>query len=297
MGDGTVGRASGRRPAVTSALRIDAPFLARLAAGRPAPGPGIRIATVGPIARPAVELIIERFAAREETLQAGRKLSALRIEETLSAVMELSESELEQWTGYGLDLFGTPLDNPPAPDGGPTWTITWEDPAKRPATTRLLRQRARYRDSPLRAQLLHLPGGTERASIERLRDGEAEDDLRVETETDLRRARAGIRLLRGLPKAIHAGGRPGDYAGPDDPRLFEDIRKAAHEAVRQGERVNFTTLAKYGPKPRSTIRRWIKSSGYDLKAIEAEALRCTRRLGPCTYIWRRRAAFMLGRGT
>jgi hypothetical protein len=273
---------------VTSAPRIGAPFLARLAGGRPAPGPGIRIATVGPIARPAVELTIERFAASEGTLRAGGKLSALRIEETLSAVMELSEAELERWAGYGLDLFGTPLDSPPTRDGGPTWTIAWEDPARPPGTTRLLRQWARYRDSPLRAQLLHLPGGPERASIEWLRDSEAEED-------DLRRAHAGIRLLRGLPKAIRAGGRPGNYAGPDDPRLFADIGEAAHKAVGQGDRVNFTTLAKYGPNPRSTIRRWIKSSGYDLKAIEAEALRC--RLGPCTYTWRRRATFMLGRGT
>jgi hypothetical protein len=195
MGDGTAGQALGRRPAVTSVPSPDALFFARLAAGRAALGPGIRIATVGAIDRPAVELTIEIFTAADPL----RGDALLRME-TLQASRELSASELEQWAGYSLDLFGAPLDGPLTRDGGPTWTIAWEDQAKPSGTTRLLRQWARYRDSPLRAQLLHLPGGTERASIERLRDGE--------TETDLRRARAGIRLLRGLPKAIRAGGSP-----------------------------------------------------------------------------------------
>jgi hypothetical protein len=111
-------------------------------------------------------------------------------------------------------------------------------------------------------------------------------------------ARRGLDLLLGSG-ILRGGGRPGHYDDASEPRFFELLGKAAHTAVKEGEHANYTTLARWGQiGTRATISTYVEQFGYDLRAIEREALGCTGtpRLHTCDYLWRRRAAFKVKRG-
>jgi hypothetical protein len=270
---------------VTSVPPLDALFFARLAAGRAALGQGIRIATDGAIARPAVELTIEIFTPADPL----RGDALLRME-SLQASMELSESELKQWAGYSLDLFGAPLDGPLTHDGGPTWTIAWEDPAKPPGTTRLLRQRARYKSSPLVAEQLWIPGDRERYRVDVL-----EPDATYSRDA-AERAFRGLALLRrhALPPRLeHAQRRrrPPAYTDAEEPRFFEALKAASHKAVAEGESLSYASLVRHGLGSWRTVEKYVEHFKYDLEAIEREANHCTRGLNFCRFIARDRAKF------
>jgi len=108
---------------------------------------------------------------------------------------------------------------------------------------------------------------------------------------EYRAAEEARRLIRRLPSSLSDRGRPRRYSAANEPEFFNGLNKAAHDAVRDGEQVNYTTLAKYHLASKPTIKEAIESLGYDLDAIYAEAVRCTSRANICTFIWRDRAKF------
>jgi hypothetical protein len=106
---------------------------------------------------------------------------------------------------------------------------------------------------------------------------------------DLKKAEAALRWLESLSTGQ---GRTPDYTDENEPLFFSELKAASHEAVEQGEHVNYSTLKRHGlAASRTTVKTRVETFGYDLKAIEYEASQCTRKLNSCAFIWRHRAKF------
>ena len=87
-------------------------------------------------------------------------------------------------------------------------------------------------------------------------------------------------------------GRPKRYRPANEKQFFEDLKSAAHAAVRAGESLSYSSLKRHGLASRLTITNAIEHFGYDLEAIEAEAVHCTQGgANFCTFMWRDHAKF------
>jgi hypothetical protein len=89
-------------------------------------------------------------------------------------------------------------------------------------------------------------------------------------------------------------GRPedsGDYDDASEPRFFEDLGKAAHAAVTDGETLSYASIARHGVGDRRTVKKYVERFNYDLNKIEAEAVRCTTRSFTCQFHVRHMARF------
>jgi len=261
----------------------------KLALGKPVLGSGVRIWS-WPFKKPN-----NRVTLWTEFYQYQEELSPDQIDfiGPNQGVMELSDDELEAWDGYEIEVFGWETDPQIVPEGAPTWTINLKEENRPPITLLLIRQWARYKDSPLRAEHLWIPGEGPRRSLQWLAEGE--------DTTDLRRARRGLQLLQGQlqPAYLSSRRRPPYYTFPeDDATFFTDLQQAVHEAVRRGADVNLTALAAIGVGPardRHTVGMYIDDSGYDLEKIRTEAKRCVNRLSNCSVNVRDRAKFKKNR--
>lgn len=261
-------------------------FVANLALGSPVPGSGVRITTDGVIGASAqVPTITELYRALNgsQALMRG----------PLRGEMALDAAELRAWNGYSLEIFAMlqPADQIP-PDGRLIWTINWLDEGMAPTRALPVRQWARFGDDPVKAELLWLPGESAQTTVR----GDVEDA----SDGALRRARKGLRLihrtslLEPVGATIGQGGRPedtGDYDDASEPRFFEELGKAAHDAVRAGEPLSYASLGRHGLGDRRTAKKYVERFKYDLQKIETEAVRCTQRLFMCQFHVRRMAEF------
>jgi hypothetical protein len=94
------------------------------------------------------------------------------------------------------------------------------------------------------------------------------------------------------PRPVQRRGRPKLYTEANEPRFVEDLKRVAHDAVRAGEHLTPTSLARYGLADRRTIGPALELYGYDLDKIEAEAIRCTQGSASfCTFHVRDAARF------
>jgi len=98
-----------------------------------------------------------------------------------------------------------------------------------------------------------------------------------------------LKVLAGI--TLGSGGRPELFGDANEPQFFEALKDASHAAVREGQHVNYSTLSGHGLASRPTLKDAVERFGYDLDALEAEAVRCTQGLSICTVIWRRRDDF------
>jgi hypothetical protein len=122
--------------------------------------------------------------------------------------------------------------------------------------------------------------------------GEADPNLPI---THLEGAHEALRFVTRI--RTEERGRPRRYTAETEPLFFEDLKTAAHAAIRAGEKhVNYATLARHGLASEPTVKAAVKLFRYDLKAIEAEAAHCTQRANLCTFYWRDRAKFKKKQG-
>jgi hypothetical protein len=106
----------------------------------------------------------------------------------------------------------------------------------------------------------------------------------------------GLRSVHGVPgdwdpplqlkkallafEGIHGGGgQPAYYDDANEPQFFTALIDTVHRVVRDGDRVNLSTLAERGLANWRTVKKYVKSFEYDLDALEAEANRCNRGRG------------------
>jgi len=180
---------------------MDAPlsnerFIANLALGIEHPGPGVKVATVGPSRGRRVEMLTTPHGVVPR-----------------NGALVLEDAEANAWQGYRLELFGTELSSlghPAPPPGVPTITL-YDDVADASLTLLLWRQWARYENSPLRAELLWLPTGFAGYSIRVLEPDATYSRKAAEA------AFQGLTLLRGrslLPalERVKPGPKPGTGA-------------------------------------------------------------------------------------
>jgi hypothetical protein len=192
---------------------------------------------------------------------------------------------LAKWRGYSLDMHGWfALD--PARPLDPAWRV-FEDDGTLLYTLELDRIRIQAAGSGLFAELLVLP-----IPDRPLRTGLFGWDHRIPPTEEVEKAVRALELL-GLVRQLEGArrGRPKLYDEANEPQFFEDLKEAAHAAVRAGERLSYSSLKRHWLASRKTITDGVERLGYDLDAIEAEAVRCTWRANICTFIWRDRAKF------
>ena len=217
---------------------MDAPlsnerFIANLALGIEHPGPGVKVATVGPIRGRRVEMLTTLNGVISRT-----------------GALVLEDAEANAWQGYRLELFGTELGisgHPAPPPGVPTITL-YDEVADASLTLLLWRQWARHENAPLRAELLWLPTGFAGHSI-RILEPDATYSRKA-TEA----AFQGLALLRGrslLPalERVKPGPKPGTraiYPTPD----------AWHQAIREKVLIRQSRFA----EPGRVIAAWLKIS-------------------------------------
>jgi hypothetical protein len=135
----------------------------------------------------------------------------------------LDAPSLDSWDGYNLDLFGVETRSPEPFTLGPVWHMADADGYVE-FTLELWSQRAYCRDSPLYAELRWRPGDRTRESIGGLEH--------ARTQGQLRAARQGLKLLRGLP---HRGRRTqtGYYADPAS--YLADVRAKVVDKLRPAD--------------------------------------------------------------
>lgn len=160
-------------------------LVANLARGVAPPGPGLQIITTGAIcaAQQPVPFTIDVYQ------DIGGNPDHLLRRGPLRSTMELDEAIARAWDGYSLEVFALLVpDGLPGAEGRLLWTMNWRDEGLTPSRALPVRQWARFGDAPIRAELLWLPADKPRQTIS--------GDVQNASDSDLRRARAGVRLLQ-----------------------------------------------------------------------------------------------------
>jgi hypothetical protein len=238
----------------------------------PADSPWVAICSCGPINR-------ENPDARIEIVQPGR---------TLPTVVSTALPELQPWIGYSFEVFGVFMTELPATACG--WELTLQEPdgTVHTRTIQFLRVRVWKHGDAIRAEVAWRSGTKDPARGWHIAEGYSWD------ESQLERAGPAMKLAEGLREILtNVGGRrkgSGEYDA-DEERFFGELGKAAHEAVRQGERVTYTALARHGPHDWRTYKKYVEKFEYNLAAIETEAIRCGRPPVICRFYVRRMAEF------
>lgn len=226
--------------------------------------------------------------------------------EHLPRAIPVPTAPLSHLHGYKVEFFGAFFPSGKELDTGRVWDITLPgeyDPSQRlraespgrqvPETCfRTWRQRAYLDNTALYAELrwpLELEGETQ-GREPYVRFGGLEHKHSV---SELRKLDAAIGLLRRIPRAGWAElGRPENYRDANEPQFFKDLGMAAHKAVKNGDPVSFSSLARHGLASRPTVTAAVKHFGYDLAAVEREAVRCTQGgAGFCTFVLQRMDKF------
>ena len=193
---------------------------------------------------------------------------------------------LAKWRGYSLDMHGWFAPDPAHPLE-PAWRV-FEDDGTLLYALELNRIRVQADGSELFAEqlILPIPGRP-------IRTGLFGWGHSIPPAEEVSTAVHGLELL-GLVRQLERArrGRPKRYGDANEMRFFEDLKKAAHGAVRAGEGLSYSSLDRHWLASRATITGGVEHFGYDLEAIEAEAVRCTQGgANFCTFIWRDRAKF------
>jgi len=108
---------------------------------------------------------------------------------------------------------------------------------------------------------------------------------------DIDRARRSFSIFSELAKASNRTGRPELYDDGREAEFFEDLQRATHCAVRAGEDVNISSLARHMGRNWRTVKNAVEDFEFDTKALEAEALACTHGRSICRVHTRRRGEF------
>jgi len=216
--------------------------------------------------------------------------------QTIAMPMEpLSSESLAAWRGYSLEMSGWLAPDPEHPRD-PVWRL-FEDDGTPLHPLELHRIRVRAAGSDLYAELIALPieGRSIRTGIFGWNESRPR---RIPPPDEIEKAVHGLELLglgrelgRELEAARHAGGMPGFYDDTNEHLFFDRLVNGVHEVVGGGDRVSLSSLKTRMRLDRRTIKRYVGEFRYDLTALEAEALRCTHGLSPCTVHVRRRSDF------
>jgi hypothetical protein len=253
-------------------------FVANLALGFDVPGPGIRIASDGPVRGNQVDMLTTLFNSSPQ-LPANRGIARGPIR----SVMDLTDIERNAWLDYSIDLFGLDFPGSSLPPElplhpGHRWTINWRPEDNRePSTVVIYRQWVRYKNAPLRAEQLWLSEDREHSNVRVL-----EPDATY-SPTAIERAFRGLALMRGnsLLPAIERATKPGpDPDLPDDQLAAALLIAIKAEWRRLRDRPTLTHLALYFSNdpalPRQTaesLRKRISRANppIDMKALYRQA--------------------------
>jgi len=183
--------------------------------------------------------------------------------------------------GYVLGMFGLLLDPQSTEVDWPAWIFKSEPPI----IFEPWQMRAYKSDAPCRAQSIWRPGAERRFSVEFTSESWSDADHAATSPA--------LRWLRDLEpmRPARSRGQPRRYTDANEPQFFEDLNRAAHAAVTEGEHVNISSLSNQLCAARRTITNAVNLFDYDLDAIEIEATHCTQRLNICSFLWRRRDNF------
>jgi hypothetical protein len=199
--------------------------------------------------------------------------------------------EFARWRGYSLDMHGQPALDAEHPRE-PVWRpLASDGPLSRPIE--LVRIRVQPAGCDLFAELIVLPIEGQPIRVG-LFGWDAHTPRRIPPPAEIEKAIHGLELLglvRDEIEAARGPGQPPRYDDANELQFFKNLEKAAHEAVRKGRRVNFTSLADYGLASRPVVTRAVKLYSYDLDAVYREAVACTQGANTCTFLWRHRDKF------
>ena len=111
---------------------------------------------------------------------------------------------------------------------------------------------------------------------------------------DPARLNGALAVLTQVAKLTKERGRPkgsGDYSKANEPQFLQRLSDAVHEAVRQGDSVNPTTVARHDIWDRRTVEKYVNEFEYDLSLLEEEARTCTKPPFICAFHVRRAAKY------
>ena len=197
--------------------------------------------------------------------------------------------ELKHFDGFVFTLLGTVTGLSETTRAGSYWIFTLDT---RTVALKIERMSAWRPGGYARAQIEWDEASGRIVKVLRLTEGI--EHLRLpEQDRAIKDATRAWRAIEAFAPA--AGGNPGYFSGPDDPRVFVELGKAAHAAMRAGERIGYASLARYGlAADWRTVKGYV--ANYDLKAIETEAARCTSGVSTCRFVVRHAAEYLKNRG-
>lgn len=181
----------------------------------------------------------------------------------------------KRFDGYRFELFGQQIRSeedarhcPPDAIWSMRSPIHTSSSEKATIALAVYRARVFHPDTPIHGRAEWRPGRTEVTYTTPTNNLNDDDTV----------AKIGLKLYRGVLTS-NKGGQPAHYDRANEPQFFGALADTVHAVVRDGDRVNNSTLAEHGLANWRTIKKYVEGFKYDLGALEAEAIRCSRGRG------------------
>lgn len=177
----------------------------------------------------------------------------------------------ERFAGFLFSVTGYVSTEPIDQTRAQPWELapkTWQGTAFPGLTVGVVRMAASWPDATLRAVRRWHPNQSIFDTVEHVQGGA--------TPNDYRKAANALEAIVTFTEHLRTATRPrdsGEYNDASEEAFFNELGKAAHEAVKEGESVTYASLGRHGAHSWRTYKKYVERWHYDLKAIEDEARR------------------------